>query len=267
MAYQKIIHLSDLHISTESKPEVSRFRQVAESISKHYSGVPVLITGDITNSATKPQMQLARSCIEELAKTNLVLMVPGNHDYGALGNFHRWAAPQRWNETLGTPFGPGVQARRWMTATEEPNVEGMGVYEHGHCVFVGVDSGDPTDKAAMARGIITAQLADALKTTLMGHSDRFRVVFLHHHPFTEDMFMELTGADRLMASLEGNCELLLFGHHHSIGAWWGRNDIPLILASHKTTKPITKTRMLMSVVEMVKTNGDGLRFEHSLKVV
>jgi metallophosphoesterase superfamily enzyme len=123
MSYQKISHLSDLHISTESKPEVSRFRQVATAISKYYAGVPVLITGDNTNSATKPQAQLARICIDELAKTNLVLVVPGNHDCGALGNFNRWTAPHRWTETLGTPFGPGVQPRHWMTAAKDPNAD------------------------------------------------------------------------------------------------------------------------------------------------
>ena len=66
MEKQIIIHLSDLHISTESKPEVARFRLLASYIRRNYPGCPVLITGDVTDSATQPQMLLARKLLDEL---------------------------------------------------------------------------------------------------------------------------------------------------------------------------------------------------------
>lgn len=87
MAIQKIIHLSDLHISTKNKPKVSRFRKVASVIGRYYAGVPVLIAGDITDSATQPQMDLARKAIEKLADIGAAIglisarpsaMMPGN---------------------------------------------------------------------------------------------------------------------------------------------------------------------------------------------
>lgn len=269
MAYQKIIHLSDLHLISENRPEVHRFRHLVQVIGKYYAGVPVLMTGDITDSATKPQMLLARKSIEQLAKTNLILSVPGNHDYGAAGNFLRSSAPALWTDILGRPFGPDIAPRRWMSIEEEPHgVAGIGIYEHDMCVFVGLDSGDPSGKEAMARGLITKQLADALLATLKQYPDKVRVVFLHHHPFTKgDVFMALSGSERLMAALKGNCELLLFGHHHNLGIWWGRDEIPLILASHKSTHLVTGTRLLLSVIEITRTGTDCPRFSHSLKVI
>jgi hypothetical protein len=213
-------------------------------------------------------MSLARKLIDELAKTNLVLVVPGNHDYGAVGNFFKWKAPVHWTETLGMPFGPGVKPRRWMSVEEEPlGVEGIGVFEYGPCVFIGIDSGDPRNEVRMARGVITKKLATALGETLQKYHDKCRIVFLHHHPFTEKMFLELVGAKRLLAKLKGNCELLLFGHGHSIGAWYGRDQIPLILASHKTTWLATSTHMLISVIEISQDGDSDIKFDHSLKVV
>ena len=189
MAYQKIIHLSDIHIRSESKPEMARFLKAISVIGKYYSGWPVLITGDVTDSATKPQMQRARKCIERLAKTNIILPVPGNHDYGVLGNFFRWEAPLNWTETLGRPFGPGVTSRRWMSAEEDPlGVEGIGVFENDFCVFIGLDSGDPFNEERLARGLITEKLAKALKTTLDKYRDKVRVVFLHHRFFSISWF-------------------------------------------------------------------------------
>ena len=268
MSYQKIIHLSDLHISTKSKPEVHKFNKLVLAISRYYPGTPVLITGDITDSATKPQMELAREYIKKLAETNLVLCVPGNHDYGALGNFHRWAAPEQWTKLLGTPFIPGVLFEYpWMTKKSNLNIEGLGVYEYNDCVFIGVDSGDPTNKVRMARGIITTKLAISLKDTLEKYKDKIRVVFLHHHPFTDDLFMELRGSNKLMAALKNNCEVLLFGHKHNIGAWWYHKDIPLTLACHKSTRGVSGNKILMGVIEIIGNKNKELKFEHSIKIV
>ena len=69
MAKRTLIHLSDLHIGRreiESKRVKKAFNKIAES----YPGIPVLITGDLTDSATKGQLEKTRKFLDELAKTN-----------------------------------------------------------------------------------------------------------------------------------------------------------------------------------------------------
>ena len=80
MAKYTLIHLSDLHIGNSEK-ELNNSNQIVKSIGTSYKGVPVLITGDLAHSATKGQFKTMRSILNELAKTNPILAVPGNHDY------------------------------------------------------------------------------------------------------------------------------------------------------------------------------------------
>jgi 3',5'-cyclic AMP phosphodiesterase CpdA len=85
MESQKIIHLSDLHIGLSQKESI-RTHMIFESIANKYEGIPVLITGDIVDSATVDQFIEARKLAVKLSKTNPILMVPGNHDYKWKGN-------------------------------------------------------------------------------------------------------------------------------------------------------------------------------------
>jgi len=83
MAKYTLIHLSDLHIGN-SERELNNTNQIVKSIGTSYTGVPVLITGDLAHSATKGQFKTMRSILNKLAKTNPILAVPGNHDYACM---------------------------------------------------------------------------------------------------------------------------------------------------------------------------------------
>lgn len=268
MPNTKIIHLSDLHIGKGQDAALALERIVA-AIDANYRQAVIVVTGDLTNSATLPQMQAARAQLLKLALNNIVLPVPGNHDYNWSGLVLRQSSVPNWNATLGTPFGPGVAARAWMGPSEEPQgIHGIGVYRQGAVTFFGVDSGDPRGKESTARGYISKGLADGLQAALVAERGQARVVFLHHHPFTRGPFMGLEGSARFMSAVQGNCELLLFGHKHKLGLWWNSNGVKLTCASHRTTEPVFEGEHLMiNVVEIAGAGTANVRLWHRLELL
>lgn len=269
MPAKQLIHLSDLHIG-KSDNESSLANLVVRHISASYPGVPVIITGDLTNSATKNQFIALRVILDRLAKTNPVLAVPGNHDYKYIGltlNPQGW---QNWVTYCGSPLGwsrPSTPAYWTGPSQNNGNVEGIGIWEDGPITYIGVDSGSPHNKQLAARGLISPQLANALLNVLQKHSGKTRVVFLHHHPFTRGVFTALSGSSRLMAALRSHCELLLFGHHHKYGIWWDTDNIPLIVASHKTTEPISGRCCAFTVIDITNAGTNSVSFAQKLDMI
>ncbi len=267
MAKKTLIHISDLHIGRR-KTESKRIKDVFNKIADTYSGKPILITGDLTDSATIGQFKETRKLLDELAKTNPILSVPGNHDYAWRGNIHRSKGWENWVKYLGSPLGWGKKEIHWMGAGHEPEgVEGLGIWDHGSCVYIGIDSGDPKDKQISARGYISKELADALKKTLRKYSDKTRIAFMHHHPFTDGFFTKLHGSDKLMAALKGNCELFLFGHEHAYGIWWNNKGIPLIVSSHKTTNVMSGDCLMVTIIDITNPVKKDTSFSHRLEVL
>jgi len=145
-------------------------------------------------------------------------------------------------------------------------VDGLGIWEDGPCIYFGIDSGDPNDEQISARGYISRGLAHALQEHLKKHADKTRVALLHHHPFTHGFFTELAGSERLMSALDGNCELLLFGHDHNYGIWRDRNSIPLTVASHKSTDCLSGDCLMFTVIEIENAGTPGAAFHHRIEV-
>jgi 3',5'-cyclic AMP phosphodiesterase CpdA len=267
VADQTIIHLSDLHVG--KRPiESRRTRSVFDHIAANYPGKPVVITGDLTDSATRSQFRRARQLLDDLAGTNPILTVPGNHDYAWLGNFLNQGAWADWVRYLGSPLGWGRAERAWMGVDHEPRgIDGLGVWKHGQCVYFGIDSGDPEDKKNWAVGYISRELAKALKESLEKYRGRTRIVLLHHHPFTEGVFTRLEGSARLLAATRDNCELLLFGHHHQYGLWRDKRGVELITSSHKTTDPMSGRSLMITLIEIADPGTPDLSFSHRIEVL
>ena len=268
MATKSIIHLSDIHIGKGSKVN-RRAETIVREIAKSYAGLPVLITGDLTDSATKGQFKKTRRLLDRLAKTNPVLMVPGNHDYAWHGVILRKGSWQEWLKYLGTPLGWGAPDTPWMEPSHEPmGVDGVGVWKDGSIVYFGVDSGDPNDEVHTSRGWISPQLAQGLETALRESQGKTRIVFVHHHPFIHGRFMKMVGANRFMDAIKNNCELLLFGHKHEYGIWWQRDMIPLTVASHKSTNLLLSGDcMAITLIEIKKAGTSEVSFCHRLAVL
>ncbi|RLE36527.1 MAG: hypothetical protein DRJ61_00565 [Acidobacteria bacterium] len=266
---QTIIHLSDLHVQ-KNKDRDNRLKAVFRRIAESYSGVPVLITGDLTDSASKGQFQKTRAFLDDLALTNPILTVPGNHDYAWRGVFAEFRpnAWKNWIKYLGSPLGWGRPEAPWLEKGHTPaRVDGLGIWEYGNTVFFGVDSGDPKDKVKTSCGYISETLASALSQELVNRSGKTRIVMLHHHPFSHSTHLKLYGAGKFKAAVSGNCELLLFGHKHDYGLWRNRNSIPLTVASHKTTNRISGKCLAFTVIHLDDTGTPPGPADHSLEVV
>ena len=271
MAQQQLILLSDLHIGLR-KRESELTRMVVEKVAKAYFGVPVLITGDITDSGLAGQFREAREILDDLAVTNPILMVPGNHDYAWKGNVLHPKGWENWVTYLGCPLGWNRPAPPYWTGPSEApgGVEGLGVWQDGPIVYFGIDSGDPEDKQFSARGYISKALATELKNALIAHRGKTRVAFLHHHPFTgglRHIFTALNGAGLLMDALRNNCEVLLFGHEHEYGLWWQTEGVPLIVSSHKTSEPISGNCCAITIIDIDHPGTDSVGFSHRIEMV
>ena len=100
MTRRTLIHLSDLHIGLRPK-ERARTRMIFDRIAKSFPGIPIIITGDLTDSATKSQFKETRGLLNQLALSNPILAVPGNHDYAWKGNILRDDGWENWVKYLG----------------------------------------------------------------------------------------------------------------------------------------------------------------------
>ena len=267
MSKQTIVLLSDLHIGHGPK-ESERTQILFDRVANSYPGVPVIVTGDMTDSAELPQFEEMRKRLDQLSLTNPVLTVPGNHDYAWKGILFIDDPWDDWVKYLGTPLGWGRREVHWMGVDYEPEgVDGLGVWEDGPLVYFGIDSGDPKDKEKMAIGYISRRLADALDQSLKNYANKTRIAMLHHHPFTDGLFTRLHGSARLMNALENNCELLLFGHKHKYGIWWERRGIPLIVSSHKSTKKVSGDCLLITFIDIDNAGSSEVSFTHRLETV
>lgn len=263
-----LVHLSDLHIGISTK-EKAQTRKIFNRIAKSFPKVPIIITGDLTDSASESQFRETRELLNHLALSNPILMVPGNHDYAWKGNFFRADAWEHWVKYLGSPLGWGPRPQvPWMGIEHEPKgVDGLGVWSNGPCVYFGIDSGDPKDKQITARGFISKELAKALKESLQKYVGKTRIAFLHHHPFTEGCFTKLVGSKVLLDALRENCELLVFGHQHEYGIWWLKRGIPLTVSCNKSTDTISGDCLIITVIDIENGGTPEVLFQHRLEVV
>jgi len=108
----QIVHLSDLHFDDEPDSRNdndwalnkagARFEALAKFIDSEYPKSHIAITGDITDSGTMAQYQLAERLLGPWLQSGKLSVVPGNHDCGTYGlhfNEERWTTFYR---TFGT---------------------------------------------------------------------------------------------------------------------------------------------------------------------
>lgn len=257
----KIIHLSDLHIGYPGCED--RFRVIVENIivfCENTRDYVIIITGDIVDKGKKKeQLVIARAQIQLLENAGfMVLVVPGNHDYGS-GIFPRKKFGRQFNNyfygipdidypILGHPKSPGLI---------------------NDIAFIGVDSMEAEveerDYMFGAEGRIgetqLAELDELLKSDIVMNCKK-RVVYLHHHPFkqrTSHGLHDVTELKRVLMT-NGNIDCLLFGHNHDGFKWnefWGiKRCYDAGSATSKKEKPGHHRIMDLSKESVFDFDGD-----------
>jgi len=223
----KIIHLSDLHFhrnNNDNKKAIKTLKTVKTKYPEHY----VVVTGDIVDDGHAKQYENAFKELKQFV--GRIFIAPGNHDFGAAGNFYSSEFGKRFDESLSIPLGQGGS----FLAENRPVVN---VVTDGNdrVMFIALDTNletvHPFDFACGEVGDFQLNALELIltNTTLPGIT---KVLFFHHHPFMKnDPFMEMKDASKLARLVYGKVDVILFGHKHVMGKWENRWGVKYILAS------------------------------------
>jgi 3',5'-cyclic AMP phosphodiesterase CpdA len=191
----------NLRLNRREKHPVRLFEAVVEDINAQPID-EVVCTGDLTNLSLEPEFRLARGILDRLRLgPSHVTVVPGNHDVYTLDamlshGFQRAFSPYASSDSNGTSF-PVVR-------------------ERGDVVIVGVSTARPSP-VPLADGWIGRPQLHALEDALARTRGRFRVLLLHHPPYTNRHAIlrglrDRGALQRLLRRV--GAELVLHGHEH-----------------------------------------------------
>ncbi len=216
----RFLHISDLHYHRDSTDNQDADR-LLETIGGRYPEHYLVVTGDITDDGHDKQCENAFTALEPFK--GRLLIAPGNHDYGYLGNFFEQERAERFDNRLSIP----LEQRGYFSGYNNPVIN-----DENGVRFIALDSNletmSPFDFACGEIG--SQQLTELDK--ILNRSKEINVLFFHHHPFgRDDPFMELRDAKELARIIYGRIDVLLFGHKHETGYWQDLWGIPHILAS------------------------------------
>jgi 3',5'-cyclic AMP phosphodiesterase CpdA len=223
----KFIHISDLHFHRDPNDNTAATATL-QYIKEHYPQHNLIVTGDITDDGHEEQYLQAFNALEPFQ--NRIFICPGNHDFGAAGNFYSQERAERFDQMLAMPLKQGGT----FTGDQTPvvNILGEGALK---IMLIALDTNLETEHPFdFACGEVGERQLAFLKTVLRDPSikDFKKILFFHHHPFIHnDPFMELTDARLLMRAIYNLVDVVLFGHKHVMGKWDNVNGIAYIRAS------------------------------------
>jgi 3',5'-cyclic AMP phosphodiesterase CpdA len=223
----KLIHLSDLHFHRR-KADNSAATKTLGYVKKQYPNHGLVVTGDIVDDGHEEQYERAFDALKNFM--GRIYISPGNHDFGAAGNFYSQERAERFDEMLSIPLQQGGT----FTGDNTPVVHIM-EEDTDRVMLIALDSNlETAHPFDFACGEIGNEQLTALDTILSNPStaDVIKILFLHHHPFMHgNPFMELKDAYELMRSIYCRVHAVLFGHKHVSNQWENMNGIPYVLAS------------------------------------
>jgi len=211
-----ILHISDLHNRREMLTRLKVIR-------KKYPNDHLLLTADVTHNGYAKEYRQMALWLDYWISRNLLLVCPGNHDAGPLGNIYSRACMQRFDRTFDTSF----------TGWNKPKVVELG---KDVVVFLLDSVRETWWPGDFACGRIGWWQRRWLQVQLNAYRGKCRIVACHHHPFTRHPFMKMTDAAKLMKILRGRCEILCFGHRHKMQIWQDFEGIPFVFAAGATYK-------------------------------
>jgi 3',5'-cyclic AMP phosphodiesterase CpdA len=247
----QIVHLSDLHVCKDkedkpwgwafAKPVYPIITKLTEAICRQYPKSHVVITGDITDTGSRRQLENAWRALSMLNNIKKLSVVPGNHD----DSFTRdlvIRSYQRRKKGGRTGFNTTFQSLFPGNKLWYPYVKNISE----KVAIVGLDSTEECrDISNLARGRIGWRQLFRLEVVLkkLEREKRLAVVLLHHHPFELDGRLDksqlacLIDAKDFLKVVKRPCVVLvLFGHKHQSYYFAGNSDFPMMYGSGSTVR-------------------------------
>jgi 3',5'-cyclic AMP phosphodiesterase CpdA len=223
----KILHLSDLHFHRNNKGNKKAIK-ILDNVNTKYPNHYIVITGDIVDDGHEEQYNNAFNKLKQFK--DRIFIAPGNHDFGALGNFYSRERAKRFDEMLSDPLRQGGT----FLAENKPVVNVAG-NESDSVMFIALDTNLETEHSFdFACGEVGDVQLDALSAILANSTipEMKKVLFFHHHPFMHNNpFMELIDAKKLARVIYNRVDVILFGHKHEMKDWKNQWGVKYILAS------------------------------------
>lgn len=223
----KFIHVSDLHFHRHQQHN-QEANNLLKTIKGRYPDHMLIVTGDITDDGHTLQFQNAFEALKAFKEK--VFIAPGNHDFGAVGNFYSKERALHFDEMLSIPLQQGGTFKGDNTPVVNVVAEG-----DDRAMLIALDTNLETDHPFdFACGEVGSEQLSAVDRILSdpSNAEAVKLLFFHHHPFMHNNpFMELKDALDLMRTIFGRVDILLFGHKHVSRRWKNINGIQFILAS------------------------------------
>ncbi|WPB57961.1 metallophosphoesterase [Xylophilus sp. GOD-11R] len=190
-----LLHLSDTHFGTEQAPVVAALERL---VREHSPRIAVL-SGDITQRATRPQFDAARAFVDRLGIAHWVI-IPGNHDIPLFQLVLRAVDPyRRYRAAFGPELAPELDTDDWLVIGHKTTRRWR--HENGE-----LDAGQ------------IARTAVRLRAAARARPDQLRVVVVHQPmsvPDATDAKNLIHGARAAAAAWsEAGADLVLGGHIH-----------------------------------------------------
>jgi hypothetical protein len=209
----KIAHVSDLHFhhaATKNKMAASLLKKVQKAYAFNKGYNYLLGTGDITDDGDRTQYAKAITALKPFI--GHLLLTPGNHDYGPLGNFYLEDSAKAFDDYLLRKLSINHHF-----IGKQPVVDLFDDTEGTQVLAVGLNSVVNTEiPFDFARGEIGEEQLTSLQGILSDpkYADMHKLVYLHHRPQKcNDCFLELVDAEDLMAILnQTGVDVVAFGH-------------------------------------------------------
>lgn len=231
----KLIHISDTHWHSDDRNNVKQI-ELVHALEPYREIHYIVDTSDITDDGTEAQYRQAAKWMKPWKWKYHWIFCPGNHDYGWAGWTYAAECAKRFDD-LSESFGNGYFYTKCPMLTP--------IYEGKYCHLIVVLNSnlqtlDPTDFAC---GEIGQHQLDQLSDILRERNEWTTITLvLHHHPWYHptpqqpypEFTMKLIDAEQFLNRIKGKVDILLFGHMHVAGEWWGRWNIPLTLAAPST---------------------------------
>jgi 3',5'-cyclic AMP phosphodiesterase CpdA len=215
----RFIHISDLHFhrGQENNREANT---MLKTIKERYPNHKLIVTGDITDDGHPRQYENAFKALEPFKDS--VFVAPGNHDFGAAGNFYSKERAHRFDEILSGPLEQGGTFK----GDNTPVVNFL-EDRNDRVMLIGLDSNLETDHPFdFACGEIGEEQLFVLERILNDPTVAQipKLLYFHHHPFMHNNpFMMLKDAMALARTIFAKVDVVLFGHKHVANIWpnWG----------------------------------------------